>query len=51
MPSPEAIVAMVNEGWDFNTLMDMEPGEFGFWFAAQKARNDEIAKAAKPKRK
>lgn len=41
---------MVNEGWDFNTLMDMQEGEFAFWAREQLRHNEAVAKAAEAKR-
>lgn len=49
MPSPQLVVAMVNEGWSFETLMAMTPGEFAYWLGQQDERNRKLAKAAKPR--
>lgn len=39
---------MVNEGWDFNVLMEMSPSDFMFWVEHQHRRNEALAKARKP---
>lgn len=45
------VCAMVNEGWDFETLMKMEPGELCYWYRAQEELNAARAKEARKGKK
>jgi hypothetical protein len=38
---------MVNEGWGYSDLMEMDCDEFAFWTEAQAERNKRVAEAAR----
>jgi hypothetical protein len=44
------IVAMVNEGWSYGELMEMDCEELAFWVEAQAERNKRLAEAARDRR-
>jgi|GEM_PF-2722282 len=47
MATPAMVCAMVNEGWDFATLMRFSAREFMGWYQAQAELNEARAKAAR----